>query len=475
MNAMKKNKVFNIRGIKMKKQLQEIQQWLGCEGQLIESQLVKGVSIDSRHVQAGDLFIPFRGEQTNGHLYVEQAIKKGAVASLWLKDEPHPPTHLPLLFVDDTTVALQQLARHYRSTMKAKVIGITGSNGKTSTKDIVSSLLSPYFKVEKTLGNLNNELGLPMTLLNMSEDTEIAVLEMGMSNFGEIEWLTNLARPDYAIITNIGEAHLQDLGSREGIAKAKFEIVEGLSEEGTLFYDGDEPLLTSIVTSKNISTVSFGFDSSCDLQLVSMEQTAKGTSFQTRGVFEGTFQLPVLGEYQAKNALPGLLIGRELGLSIEQLAKALEATQLTEMRMQLVPAANEVLILNDAYNAAPTSMKAALQFVEQTTIRPRKIVVLADMLELGEKEEEYHRALAPAIENIAEKGGLDAVLLLGPRMKWLKEELKTSSYLVHYEEEQLAPLIHTIQQLAQPNETVVFLKGSRGMALERIVAALEVE
>lgn len=213
----------------MKKQLQEIQQWLGCEGQLIESQLVKGVSIDSRHVQAGDLFIPFRGEQTNGHLYVEQAIENGAAASLWLKDEPHPPAHLPLLFVDDTTVALQQLARHYRSTMKAKVIGITGSNGKTSTKDIVSSLLSPYFKVEKTLGNLNNELGLPMTLLNMSEDTEIAVLEMGMSNFGEIEWLTNLARPDYAIITNIGEAHLQDLGSREGIAKAKIEIVEGLS------------------------------------------------------------------------------------------------------------------------------------------------------------------------------------------------------------------------------------------------------
>ena len=197
--------------------------------------IVTGVSIDTRTIKEGDLFIPFRGEKTNGHQYVRQAFEKGAGCSLWLKDEPNPPKDVPLLFVEDSEAALQQMARMYREELKATFIGITGSNGKTSSKDILASLLSPYYKVQKTIGNFNNELGLPLTILSLDEDTEIAVLEMGMSGFGEIEFLSTLAKPHYAIITNIGEAHMQDLGSREGIAKAKFEIIKGFDSEGVSF------------------------------------------------------------------------------------------------------------------------------------------------------------------------------------------------------------------------------------------------
>src|SRR5690606_4062640 len=196
---------------------------------------VTGVSINTRTLKPCDLFIPFRGEHVNGHKYVRSAIELGASASLWQRDEPGAPDDLPLLFVDDCEVALQEMARAYRDELSAIVIGITGSNGKTSTKDLVASVLKPYFKVQKTQGNFNNELGLPLTILSLDEDTKVAVLEMGMSGKGQIEFLSELARADYAIITNIGEAHLQDLGSREGIAEAKLELTAGLQPHGKLF------------------------------------------------------------------------------------------------------------------------------------------------------------------------------------------------------------------------------------------------
>ncbi len=231
----------------MKRKLTELAGWIQAAGQQMDGVMVTGVSIDSRTVKEGDLFIPFRGEQVNGHHYVQRAFEQGAVASLWMKDEPNPPAGLALVFVESPEIALQEIARAYRDTLHCKVIGITGSNGKTSTKDLVASVLAPYFNVRKTEGNFNNELGLPLTILSLDADTEIAVLEMGMSGFGEISFLSKLAKPHFAIITNIGEAHMQDLGSRAGIAKAKFEIIDGLQQGGKLFYDGDEPLLRELV------------------------------------------------------------------------------------------------------------------------------------------------------------------------------------------------------------------------------------
>jgi len=453
----------------MKKQLKNVAEWLGTEMPEFGDVEVSGVSIDTRSIQPGDLFIPFRGEKVNGHNYVTKAFENGAAASLWQKDEPNPPTDVPLLFVDDPELALQEMARKYRAELKTVFIGITGSNGKTSTKDLVAGTLSPYFKVQKTVGNFNNQLGLPLTILSLSEDTEYAVLEMGMSGFGEIEFLTKLAQPKYAVITNIGEAHMQDLGSREGIAKAKFEIVEGLLSDGILFYDGDEPLLKPHAESlSERGKVAFGYSDENALWIESIHSTERGSEFKVAGLLNEAFTIPVLGSHQVKNSLAAILIGMEAGLNAEQIRYSLQTVQLTDMRMQVQTANNDAIFINDAYNAAPASMKAALTFLHETEMREEKYVVLGDMLELGDLEQQYHEELAGYLSPDVMKG----VCLYGPRMEWLYEKLKSTfepDCLV-WNKDHYDPLVEWLS-VRLNSKSVVLLKGSRGMALENILRA----
>lgn len=450
----------------MKRKLIDIANWLQVIGQHMNDVVIEGVSIDSRTVKKGDLFIPFRGEQVNGHKYVESAIQQGAAAALWMKDEPNPPQSVPLLFVDHPEVALQEIARAYRDTLTCKVIGITGSNGKTSTKDLVASILSPYFNVRKTEGNFNNELGLPLTILSLDEQTEFAVLEMGMSGFGEISFLSKLAKPDYVIITNIGEAHMLDLGSREGIARAKFEIIDGLKDKGKLFYDGDEPLLTALVNGqKDVQSISFGYETDNHLSLENVHSNDEGSSFTTSGDIEGQFTIPIYGTHQVKNTLAAILMAQQAGISVNQMATALKTASLTAMRMQPIQAENGALFINDAYNAAPTSVKAALAFMKETHLREEKWLLLGDMLELGEEEQMYHTALAEQIKEMDVAG----ILLYGPRMKWLYDVLenKVSSKLV-WSKDDYTPMIDVIRHSTSIN-SVILVKGSRGMALENII------
>ncbi|MED3662266.1 UDP-N-acetylmuramoyl-tripeptide--D-alanyl-D-alanine ligase [Ureibacillus terrenus] len=456
----------------MRKKIKDIAQWLNIDIEELEGygeNLVTGVSIDTRTLKEGDLFIPFRGEKTNGHKFVQQAFEKGASCSLWLKDEPNPPKNVPLLFVEDSETALQQMARMYREELKATFIGITGSNGKTSSKDILASLLSPYYKVQKTIGNFNNELGLPLTILSLDEDTEMAVLEMGMSGFGEIEFLSTLAKPHYAIITNIGEAHMQELGSREGIAKAKFEIIKGLDPEGVLFYDGDEPLLRALVEkTPKLKSKAFGFQSGNDLRICEIETTEKGSRFMVEGDLNGEFFIPILGKHQVKNASGAMLVAKSIGLSDEQIRKGLEQVSLTNMRMQLVPL-GDILFINDAYNAAPTSMKAAIEFLQSTSMRNDKWLVLGDMLELGEKERQFHEELADYIDG--EK--ISRVCLFGPRMEWLYHRLSPRfSGRLLYTKDDYGKIVDYIKQYAT-KDTLILLKGSRGMKLETIINDLQ--
>ena len=204
---------------------------------------IQGVCIDSRKVVEGNLYIPIHGANNNGHAYVQQAIDNGARAVLWERREANPPKEIVIILVDDTTAALQQLAKAYRDQLNMKVVGVTGSNGKTSTKDILASVLAKHFITQKTLGNYNNEIGVPLTLLSLSENCEAAVVEMGMENLQELSFLTQIVRPDIAIISNVGTAHLENLGNMENIARAKMEITEGLGEHGLLIYNGDQQLL----------------------------------------------------------------------------------------------------------------------------------------------------------------------------------------------------------------------------------------
>ncbi|MEC1180277.1 UDP-N-acetylmuramoyl-tripeptide--D-alanyl-D-alanine ligase [Metasolibacillus meyeri] len=450
----------------MKKTLKQLAEWLKIDEQLHEDVTVTGISIDTRTIQAGDLFVPFRGESVNGHQFVEQAFEKGAAASFWLNDEPNPPENRPLLFVDDAEQALQKMAIAYRSEHKATFIGITGSNGKTSAKDIVASALAPYFKVQKTIGNFNNQLGLPITILQLDEDTEISVLEMGMSGFGEIELLSRIARPHLAIITNIGEAHMQDLGSRAGIAQAKYEITQGLLEEGFLIYDGDEPLLCDLVAEDAYTEAkAFGFSTAHDLFAAQITATEQGSSFTVEGMINGNFTIPILGKHQVKNTLAAMLVCKAMNLTGEQISEALAQIELTDMRMQLIPK-GPLLFINDAYNAAPTSMRAAIDFMQSTTIRPEKWLVLGDMLELGNDEQVFHEELAQTIEIEA----VQYVCLYGPRMKWLYDKLTAKFDAAHliYSEADYTPIVQKIQAEAS-EESIILLKGSRGMKLETIL------
>lgn len=446
----------------MKKKIEELAKWLDIKTNFKGIEIT-GVSINTRTLQPGDLFIPFRGEKTNGHKYVQQAFEAGAAAALWQQDEPNPPKDVPLLIVEDPKTALQEMARAYRDELSTVVIGITGSNGKTSTKDLVASVLKPYFKVQKTQGNYNNEIGLPLTILSLDEDTKFAVLEMGMSGFGEIEFLSLLARPDYAVITNIGEAHMQDLGSREGIAKAKFEITAGLESHGKLFYDGDEPLLQPFVEDFP-QAVSFGFDNNNELAVTDIKATENGSSFQVSGIIDAPFAIPVLGEHQVKNTLSAILIALEAGLSEEDIRKSLKNAALTDMRMQIIPAKNGATFINDAYNAAPSSMKAALNFMRETTMKEDKWLVLGDMLELGDNEQEYHEAIQTSISE-----DIHGVCLYGPRMKWLYEKMK-DTYQGHlvWSESDYAPIVQFLEERITA-DSLILVKGSRGMALERVV------
>ncbi|EGA88668.1 UDP-N-acetylmuramoyl-tripeptide--D-alanyl-D-alanine ligase [Planococcus donghaensis MPA1U2] len=446
----------------MKKQIEQVAKWLDIKTNL-KGIDITGVSINTRTLKPGDLFIPFRGENVNGHKYVRSAIELGASASLWQRDEPGAPEDLPLLFVEDCEVALQEMARAYRDELSAMVIGITGSNGKTSTKDLVASVLKPYFKVQKTPGNFNNQLGLPLTILSLEEDTKVAVLEMGMSGRGQIEFLSELARPDYAIITNIGEAHLQDLGSREAIAEAKFEITAGLQQHGKLFYDGDEPLLQPFMEAFP-QGVSFGFDDNNELTVTDIKATESGSSFMVSGIIDAAFTIPVLGEHQVKNTLAAILVALEAGLSEEQIRKSLKDAALTDMRMQMIQADNGAIFINDAYNAAPSSMNAALNFIRETTMKDKKWVVLGDMLELGDDEQSYHEALSKCISD-----NLVGVCLYGPRMKWLYDKLQpTYGGRLLWSEADYGPIIDLLKKYTN-KDSVILVKGSRGMALENVI------
>jgi UDP-N-acetylmuramoyl-tripeptide--D-alanyl-D-alanine ligase len=431
---------------------------------------ISGVVIDSRKIEKGSLFIPLKGEHVDGHKYVVESIKKGAAAAFWQKDVPNPPLDLPILIVDDCLTALQELARKYREQLNVKVVGITGSNGKTTTKDMTTSLLSLQYKVQKTEGNLNNHLGLPLTVLGLKEETEIAVLEMGMSGRGEIEFLTKLARPDAVVITNIGESHLLDLGSREGIAEAKLEIMQGLKEGGLAVLHGDEPLLMERINQykPNVQLQTFGRSESNTIYPIEITQTNKGNIFNTN-LFDQSFDLPVLGTHNIMNALAAMLIANYFSVPVEKIAEGLKKVKLTNMRMELVEGKHGEKIINDAYNASPTSMMAAIELVSNLQGFEKKILVLGDMLELGPQEKQYHRQLGEElnpdkVDVLFTYGNLGAEIANGARNVLGEEKV----FVFTDKQVLIKKLIDYVDET-----TLVLVKASRGMKLEEIVTSLQ--
>jgi UDP-N-acetylmuramoyl-tripeptide--D-alanyl-D-alanine ligase len=436
---------------------------------LFENESIHGVCIDTRKLEKGNLFVPFSGQNTDGHQYVEAAIEKGAAAALWQKSVPNPPLHLPILVVEDTLVALQELAKAYRHQLQLKVIGITGSNGKTTTKDMVANLLSLQYKVQKTEGNYNNHIGLPITILSLKEDTEMAVLEMGMSGRGEIDFLSRLAEPDVVVITNIGESHLLDLGSREGIAEAKLEILNGLKADGKIIYFGDEPLLSEKLGhyKGNAAISTFGRSEGNSLYPTKVTTNDSGSHFQVNNHDEKYF-LPVLGTHNIMNALSAMLVASHFGISFSIFNEGFKTLKLTNMRMELLKGARGEKVINDAYNASPTSMKAAIELVATLPGYKRKILVLGDMLELGPNEVKFHYEIGKALnpENIQfvfTFGKLASEIARGA------QESLTDKQVFSFSDKQ--KLIEELKKLTD-EDTLVLVKASRGMKLEEVVTGL---
>ena len=449
------------------KQIQEMVNGYGLAAEF-EDLIVKGVVIDSREVKKGNLYIPIIGQRVNGHSFSRDAVdNKGATATFWQTDQPDMPTDIPVIIVENTEKALQQLATRYKDAdLNMKVIGITGSNGKTSTKDILASILATTYKVHKTPGNLNSEFGLPLTLLMTPLDIEIAVLEMGMTGLGQIKLLSDMVNPDVSVITCIGEAHIEDLGSRENISIAKFEITSGLSKDGLFVYHGDEPLLKERLAESNseFKLVTFGDEPSNDYYPTSTRVHGNGMVF-TIPQTDITFNLSVLGKHNVMNTLAAIAVARHFNITFENIKAGLTKVEMSKMRMEISYAKNGLMIIDDTYNSSPTSVRATLDLLYSLTGYAKKIVVLADMLELGEHTITYHEEIGSYIN----PNEIDILLTYGPLSKHTADKSKVN--LTQHFDDKLS--LAKELELLSSDKDVCLIKGSRGMALEDVINELK--
>ncbi|WP_339227605.1 UDP-N-acetylmuramoyl-tripeptide--D-alanyl-D-alanine ligase [Oceanobacillus sp. FSL K6-2867] len=441
-------------------------QFPSYQGRGQENITIKQVTTDSRTKGEGLLFVPLVGENFDGHDFVKQAIENGACAIIWDESKYLPdsiPNNLPIYFVKDTLKALQDLSSAHRTEVDPIVIGITGSNGKTTTKDLASAVVKTTYRTHATKGNFNNHIGLPLTILSMDRNTEALIVEMGMSNFEEIDLLTRIARPDIAIITNIGESHIEFLGSREGIAKAKLEIVNGLDKDGILIIDGDEPLLRE----KNIEQkkITCGFSEENDYNISEVKIHTTETEF----VFSDgiSYHIPLFGKHHAKNASFALALGKFLNIPTEKSKQALQNLKLTGMRFELVKGKNNVSIINDAYNASATSMKAAIEVVKQMSGFQEKVLVLGDILELGDHAREFHESVAEVIEE-----PITVLFTYGDHAKWIQAAVQAKDQKIvckHFASKE--ELVHELDPYLTKNSLLLF-KASRGLKFEEMIEAI---
>lgn len=454
----------------MKMQLAEIAKAINanCEGS--DQTVITSVAFDSRKITEGGLFVPLVSDR-DGHDFVSSAINNGASATLWQKGHPNKPTDIAVLEVADPLTSMQKLAQYYLNKVNPTVVGITGSNGKTTTKDMTAAVLAKRFNVHKTDANFNNEIGVPMTILDMKPNTEILVLEMGMDHAGQLHQLSELTHPDVTVITMIGEAHIEFLGSREKIADAKMEITDFLREDGELIYNGDEPLLRERAEKIDQAKVTFGFAKNDTVYATGFRSYKHHATF-TINHSDCKFTIPMIGKHNVANALSALCVGRHFGESDDEIAAALASFTPTANRMEWEKGDVGEDIMSDVYNSNPTAVRAVLSSFGQIQVPEgsRRIAVLGDMLELGDKSAELHAGLADSLDPQV----INEVYLYGSEMKNLADALKESyepENLHYYKIDQMQPMIADLKNDIKPHDIVV-LKGSHGMHLEKVVERL---
>ena len=428
-----------------------------------------GLTTDSRAVQAGELFVAFSGENFDGHNYCVKAVELGATGVLVSKDVEGLPENVAVFKVPNTLKAFQEIAREYRrSFANLKVFAITGSNGKTSTKDLLAACLGAKYNVVKTQGNFNNEIGLPKTLLNITADTDIAVVEMGMRGLGQIAELCEIAEPDSGLISNVGETHMELLGSMENIGQAKGEIVETLPSNGFAVLNGDNEYVVAAAAKTQAKVVFFGLSEACDYRGSDIKTTGLGTTFTCTEKATGKavqVKLQLIGEHNVYNALSAIAGAACYGVTLEESAKALATARLTGSRQEIIYI-GDITFINDAYNASPASMEAALKTLaeaKKAAKNARTIAVLADMLELGAISEDGHRRVGRwAVEN-----GTDFVLTYGKDAAYISEEVKKLGGKAQHcaDRHEAANVLRTIANAGD----IILLKGSHSMQVDKML------
>ncbi len=431
---------------------------------------IKGVSIDSRKINEGDLFFAIKGENFDGHNFVDQAISSGASAVVIEKNsiELFKDKKYPLVVVENTTKALGELARVYRDKFKVKVIGLTGSNGKTTTKEMIAEILSKKFKTLKTEGNLNNNFGVPLNLFRLEKSHQVAVIELGINHFGEMETLCEIANPDFGTITNIGTAHIEFLKSREGIAEEKGKLFKYLvKKNGFVFVNSDEKLIKQQAKGFK-KKLTFGFNQKADVRgkVLSLNNLAQPTLKISYRNKSEVINLPTFGIHTAQNALCAAAIGLKFGVSLKQIKSALENFKSYDKRMQVLEV-DGYTIINDAYNANPDSMQMAIQTMSLMKGYFLRLAVLGDMLELGEFSERFHRELAHYLK----ANGIQKVFFFGELTQMSYDEaLKLNLDAKHFKDKkQIASEIKN----SIPEGSLILLKGSRKMKMEEVIDYLK--
>lgn len=426
-----------------------------------------GITTDSRSVKPGEIFLALRGEKFDGHDFVQQSIDHGAVCAIVDANFPNPD--LPVIVVPDTLAAYQAIAHWWRQQFKIPIVAVTGSVGKTTTKELLAAVLSQYGSVHKTQANYNNEIGVPKTLLELNHTHDFAVIEMGMRAAGEIALLSQIASPDIAVITNVGTAHIGRLGSREAIAAAKCELLAEMPQasinashnsKGTAVLNHDNPLL--LETAKTVwrgKTITYGLNGG-DLH----GEIIDSNTVRVEGM---KFSLPLPGEHIALNFLAALAVARELNLDWSKLRSGFEV-QLPGGRSQRYKLPNEIVILDESYNAGLESMLASLKLLAQTPAK-RRIAVLGTMKELGDWSTEYHHQVGESVQQL----NLDHLLILADpdaaiAMQRGAAPLRAEIFADH------AQVVDQLKQIVQPGDCILF-KASRAVGLDRVVDAFRLE
>jgi UDP-N-acetylmuramoyl-tripeptide--D-alanyl-D-alanine ligase len=444
----------------------------GTQGALVGGRLdtlVTGVSIDSRTCRPGDAFFAIRGAHQDGHAFVGHARLRGVACAVTTRIPPGlgADGDFPVVLVDDTTAALQRLGLAHRRRFAIPVVAITGSNGKTTTKELVATVLSVRRRVLKPMGSYNNQWGVPLTLLTLEPEHEAAVLELGMNAFGEIAALSQLCLPTVGVVTTIAPAHLEGVGSIEGVQKAKGELVEAIPPDGVVVLNADDPLVLGLAARARGPVMTYGQADAADVRLGDVALVEGGLAFRlAAGRATADVRLPLAGRHNAWHAAAAAAVGLALGIPLDEAAAALALA--TPVKGRLVwREAGGVRILDDTYNANPASVRAALDVLREAPGSGRRWVILGDMLELGAQTEAAHREVGAWVAALPVAG----LLAVGPAMRLAAERARAAGCpeVATFASPEGA-VAHVLSHLVRGDR--VLIKGSRGMRMERAVAAL---